>query len=389
MPFVPYFELYMNTQFNGIYNGITVLVTGHTGFKGSWLAIWLHSLGAKVVGFSLPEPVSTPSNFQLTNLTDKIIDIRGDIRDVSALKNIINEYQPKIVFHLAAQPLLFKAYDDPKLTMDTNAGGTVNVLEAVRTTQTVEAVVCITTDKVYKNKEWAWGYRETDEIGDKDPYAAGKAMAELAIECYRSSFFSGRRVGDRQVAVASTRAGNVVGGGDFADFRLVPDSMKALLVGNPIELRCPNNIRPWQHVLEPLSGYLMLGAKLLENTPDKVNFCKAWNFGPQSTKNFTAGEVSDLLIKEWGHGTWINTGANENKKESNLLMLDCSRAHRELDWKPVYSCPETMKEVVLWFKEYAKQNADTKGINMYDTCVAQIENYVKKAGELGLSWVTK
>ncbi len=375
----------MLKPFGNAFEGLTVLVTGHTGFKGSWLAIWLQKLGAKVVGFSLPELPTSQTNFELSHLDKKIIDIRGDVRDVNALKNVMETYQPKVIFHLAAQPILFKAYDDPKATIDTNAGGTVNILEAARHCDSVEAVVCITTDKVYKNKEWVWGYRENDEIGDKDPYAAGKAMAELAIECYRSSYLSGERLGTKPVGVASTRAGNVIGGGDFADFRLVPDSMKALMTDKPIPIRNPFNVRPWQHVLEPLSGYLWLGAKLLEDPASKT-FAKAWNFGP-SGKNYTAGEVSDILVEKWGHGSWVNTGNNQPKHESNLLMLDCSAAQKILEWMPVYNCPEALAEVVDWFRAYAtQQNLSSERIDMYSKCVEQIDRYTKKAKELGIKW---
>jgi len=373
----------MNTEFNGIYNGITVLVTGHTGFKGSWLTIWLQKLGAKVIGFSLPEPVSIPSNFELNCLSEKMIDIRGDVRDLDAVKNVINTYKPKIVFHLAAQPIVLKAYDDPKYTLETNSMGTANVLEAVRYCDSVEVVVCITSDKAYKNNEWVWGYRETDTLGDTDPYSASKAMAELVIACYRTSYFSGQRMGNRMVEVCSTRAGNVVGGGDFADFRLIPDSMKALLVGKPIEIRNPNNVRPWQLVLEPLSGYLWLGAKMLQEKGQK--YASAWNFGPLTT-GVTAGKVSDMLIKLWGKGSWVNVGTNVAKHEPNLLMLDWSKAKHEIGWRPIYTIEETLMDIIEWFRDYASRNVAYGRVDMYQTCSNQIDKYTNKAKEQGLEW---
>ena len=268
----------MKNLFGKSYDGLTVLVTGHTGFKGSWLTAWLLELGANVVGYSLEEPPTQPSNFEVMGLSRLINDVRGDIRDFPALQNAIVEYRPDVIFHLAAQPIVLHSMTKPKLTMDTNAGGTVNVLEAMRTTTSARALVSITTDKVYENKEWLWGYRETDRLGGHDPYSASKGMAELAIASYRDSFFPPNKYEEHGVAVASVRAGNVIGGGDFADFRLVPDCMRALMAGEPIGIRNPLSVRPWQHVLEPLSGYLWLGAKLLQGGPDLAG---AWNFGPQ------------------------------------------------------------------------------------------------------------
>lgn len=372
-------------MFANIYEGKTVLVTGHTGFKGSWLSIWLKELGANVIGFSLPELPTSTTNFELTHLGTHITDIRGDIRDLGSVVSTIEKYKPEIIFHLAGQPIVFKAYDDPKSTFDINAGGTVNILEAVKRTDCVKAVVCITTDKVYKNNEWVWGYRETDQLGDKDPYSASKAMAELAIEAYRSSFFKVERTGGRMVAVASTRAGNVIGGGDFASFRLVPDSMKALMTGESIKIRNPYNVRPWQHVLEPLSGYLWLGKKLLESS-NGGDYAKAWNFGPES-ESVTAGEIADILVSMWGQGSWINTGKDEAKHESGLLMLDCSAAAHNLKWRSIYNCKETLLEIVSWYKEYVRQAvSQSNAINMYAKCVDQIGTYAEKANRLGIAW---
>jgi CDP-glucose 4,6-dehydratase len=373
----------MNTEFNGIYNGITVLVTGHTGFKGSWLAIWLQKVGANVVGFSLEEPVSTPSNFDLAQLSKRMTDVRGDVRDAAAVQNVMDTYKPKIVFHLAAQPIVLKAYDDPKATLEINSIGTANILEAVRHCDSVEAVVCITSDKAYKNVEQVWGYRENDLLGGTDPYSASKAMAELVIACYRESYFSGEKMSNKKVEVASTRAGNVIGGGDFADFRLVPDSMKALMIGKNIEIRNPYNVRPWQLVLEPLSGYLWLGAKMLQEKDQK--YAQAWNFGPL-TSGVTAGEVADTVVRLWGRGSWVNIGTNAAKHEPQLLMLDCAKAREYLGWKPLYTVDETLGEVVSWFKDYAQKNASYGPVDMYETCSAQIDKYTNRAKEFGLAW---
>ncbi|MEZ4515518.1 MAG: CDP-glucose 4,6-dehydratase [Chloroflexota bacterium] len=275
----------MSTQplpsFANAYDGLTVLVTGHTGFKGSWLVTWLLNLGATVVGYSLPDPPTEPSNFIVSNLSEKVIDVRGDIRDFETLQATVAQYRPTLIFHMAAQPIVLRSVELPKLTIDTNAGGTVNILEAIRTTDSVRALVSITTDKVYENQEWIWGYRESDQLGGHDPYSASKAMAELAIAAYRSTYFPPEDYAEHGVAIASVRAGNVIGGGDFADFRLVPDCMKALMDGRPIGVRNPLSVRPWQHVLEPLSGYLWLGIKLLQDGPA---FAEAWNFGPLEQK---------------------------------------------------------------------------------------------------------
>ncbi len=375
----------MPSKLKKIYKGRKVLVTGHTGFKGTWLTVWLTKLGADVAGFSLDELPTEPSNYALSHVADKIKDYRGDIRNFKDIDAVIKKHKPEIIFHLAAQPILLKSYDDPKTTFDTNAGGTVNVLEAVRQNECVKALVSITTDKVYKNKEWVWGYRETDQLGDTDPYAASKAMAEHAIESYRYSFFRDQGLGDRRVAVAATRAGNVIGGGDFADFRIIPDCIRALLNGSPIEIRNPESVRPWQLVLEPLSGYLWVGAKLLEDP--QGGYDRPWNFGPLSTHGVKVRDVADLMVKLWENGKWVDVSKENAPKESKLLMLDWSAAHNYLKWRPVYNYQETMEEVVTWFKEYAKQKeANEDKIDMFDVTSAHIDKYVKRAKELDIEW---
>ncbi|HSM56979.1 MAG TPA: CDP-glucose 4,6-dehydratase, partial [Candidatus Sulfomarinibacteraceae bacterium] len=237
----------MNDSFANIFQDLPVLVTGHTGFKGSWLTVWLRELGARVTGFSLPEPPTRPSNFELCRLGSRMPDERGDVRDLHALQRLFDAHRPQVVFHLAAQPLVPTAYENPKETFDTNVGGTVNLLEAVRASDTVRAVVCVTTDKVYENREWVWGYRENDRLGGHDPYSASKAMAELAVASFRRSFFA-----EGAPAVATARAGNVIGGGDFTDDRLLPDCMRALMAQKPLWVGNPLSVRPWQHVLESL-----------------------------------------------------------------------------------------------------------------------------------------
>ncbi len=367
----------MKNLFDNVFQDLTVLVTGHTGFKGSWLSIWLTELGADVIGYSLPDAPTTPSNFDVSGVSGRITDVRGDIRDLAALRQTIARYRPDLVFHLAAQPIVLQGLKEPKLTFDTNAGGTVNVLEAVRMTDSVRAVVSVTTDKVYENREWLWGYRENDRLGGHDPYSASKAMAELAIESYRHSFFA-REGGERPLPLASVRAGNVIGGGDFAEFRLVPDCMRALMAEEPIQIRNPLSVRPWQHVLEPLSGYLQLAARLLQ---EGQPFAEAWNFGPLEQKGVTAQAIAEKLIALWG-GAWERVDSGLPKVETGQLRLSWDKAAARLDWRPVYTWEEALTEITAWFKAY--QN----GHNMYDVCLAHIQAYVQRAQVVGVGWIS-
>lgn len=368
----------MTDSFNNTYSGKTVLVTGHTGFKGSWLTTWLLELGAKVIGFSHPEPPTRPSNFVTSNLSGRIADERGDIRDYERLHEVIAAHRPEIIFHLAAQPIVLRSVELPKLTIDTNAGGTVNVLEAIRNTDSVRALVSITTDKVYENQEWLWGYRETDQLGGHDPYSASKAMAELAIAAYRSTYFPPETYGrDHALAIASTRAGNVIGGGDFADYRLVPDCMKALMDGRPIGVRNPLSVRPWQHVLEPLSGYLWLGVQLLENGP----VCgEAWNFGPLEQKGVPAQALAEKLVELWGSGSWVHTRPGYAEVETGQLRLSWDKAAHRLNWRPVYTWVEALAEITGWFKAFQA------GEDMHAVTRRHILEYTGRARELGLDW---
>jgi CDP-glucose 4,6-dehydratase len=370
-------EVSIQRTFAGVYKELPVLVTGHTGFKGSWLTTWLLELGANVIGYSLPDPPTQPSNFVASRLAERITDVRGDIRDLELLHRTIETHRPQLVFHLAAQPIILRSVEQPKLTIDTNAGGTVNVLEAIRTTNPVHALVSITTDKVYENQEWLWGYRETDPLGGHDPYSASKAMAELAITAYRSTYFPPEEYGRHGVALASVRAGNVIGGGDFADFRLVPDCMRALMAGEPIGVRNPLSVRPWQHVLEPLSGYLWLGVKLLQEGPA---FGEAWNFGPLEQTGIPAGEIAEKLVEFWGSGTWEHTEPGYAKVETSQLRLSWDKSAHRLNWRPIYAWQEALAEITGWFKAY-QRSAD-----MHDVTRNHIRAYTDRARSLGLTW---
>lgn len=358
------------------YAGARVLITGHTGFKGSWLSIWLRELGAEVIGYSL-KPPTEPSNFVLCRLAERMQDIRADVRDLSTLQDVMVRTRPEFVFHLAAQPLVLPSYDDPKETFDVNVMGTVNVLEAVRRTGVVKAVVCITTDKVYENREWDWGYREADRLGGHDPYSSSKAMAELAIASYRKSFFQTGRP-----AVASARAGNVIGGGDFADFRLLPDCMRALVAGEPILLRNPDHVRPWQHVLESLSAYLWLAARLAD---EGQRLAQAWNFAPWELAEVTAQQIVEQVIALWGSGSWTPANSREPRKETTLLRLNWEKAARQLAWRPVYNWQTALAATVAWFKQY-QEHSPALSPDMYQTCAEQISAYAASAGEQGIPW---
>ncbi len=357
------------------FQGKTVLVTGHTGFKGSWLSIWLRELGAQVMGYSLPQPPTQPSNFQVCGLEQRLLDLRGDVRDFERLCELLHTHRPQVIFHLAAQPLVLRAYEDPRETFEVNAMGTVNLLEAVRRTNggdgALQAMVCVTTDKVYENREWVWGYRETDHLGGHDPYSASKAMAELAIAAYRRSFFG--QAGAVPVALAATRAGNVIGGGDFAAHRLVPDCMRALMAGEPVLVRNPQHVRPWQHVLESLSGYLLLAARLMA---EGDAFAEAWNFAPPETTGVTAQMVVEKVIALWGEGQWVAEGeSSAAPKETATLRLNWDKAANRLGWRPVYTWEEALSQTVEWFRWFQKRMPQSE---MYDACVAQIVAYMHK-----------
>jgi CDP-glucose 4,6-dehydratase len=372
----------MKEAFGRVFDGLTVLVTGHTGFKGSWLSIWLTELGAQVIGYSL-DPPTDPSNFALSRLSGRMADVRGDVRDFGTLCQTVERYRPQVIFHLAAQPLVLPSYREPKETFEVNVGGTVNVLEAVRAIRSAKAVICITTDKVYKNREWLWGYRENDELGGHDPYSASKAMAELAISSYRQSFFAVDRYAEHGVALASARAGNVIGGGDWAAHRLVPDCIRAWMNDRPIHLRNPGHVRPWQITLEPLSGYLGLAAKMLQR--DGYRYAEAWNFGPQERRAVTTEEFVQKAIALWGSGSHV-TSTTQTEVETALLRLNWDKAANRLNWRPVYTWEEALGETIAWFKVYARHKARNEAIDMYDVCADQIRAYTTRARQLNLAW---
>lgn len=351
----------MRHEFNGIFNGMTVMVTGHTGFKGSWLAIWLRELGAHVVGYSL-DPPTRPSNFEVTGMASKMTHVTGDIRDYNHFKQTLETHRPQVVFHLAAQAIVLHSYTDPKETFEANAIGTVNVLEAARGCPFVRAMVMVTTDKCYENKEWIWGYRENDPLGGNDPYSASKAMAELAINSYRASFFS-----KKGPALASARAGNVIGGGDFSEYRIVPDTMKSLLEGKPVLVRNPHSVRPWLHVLDPLRGYLSLAAALLEHGRE---YAQAWNFGPLENQGVNVKVLVEKAIELWGEGTWTKFCEEAPRPEMNMLRLNWDRAANFLQWQPAYHWEEAIAEAVDWFKAYRRKK------DMYAVCAGHIDEYV-------------
>lgn len=325
-----------------------IFITGHTGFKGSWLCLWLNYLGASVCGYAL-EPQTNPNHFDLLDLD--IASLIGDIRDREKLRNAILKFSPEIIFHLAAQPLVRYSFKDPVATFETNVMGTINVFEACRAADSVRAVVNITSDKCYENKEWVWGYRETDQMGGYDPYSASKGCAELATASFRNSFFNLNEYGkSHNVLLASARAGNVIGGGDWAEDRLVPDIARATAAKKRTIIRNPGATRPWQHVLEPLSGYLMLGQRLLEG---KKVLAEGWNFGPEDLSNVCVEEIVSGIKKEWDMVEYeIQAGADRSAHEAELLKLDCSKAHARLKWTPIWNIKKTLEVTAHWYKAY-------------------------------------
>ncbi|MFC1566312.1 CDP-glucose 4,6-dehydratase [bacterium] len=352
--------------FNGEYKGKNVLVTGHTGFKGSWLCLWLTQMGANVTGYSKDFP-GEPNHFKLLDLD--MNSVIADIRDKDKLFEIFNQTKPEIVFHMAAQPLVRYSYKNPIETYETNVMGTLNVFEACRNIDSVKAIVNITSDKCYENKEWVWGYRENDPMGGYDPYSSSKGCAELITTSYRNSFFNVKDYGqNHNVLLASGRAGNVIGGGDWAEDRLIPDIMRAIAKGEKVIIRNPNATRPWQHVLEPLSGYLLVGQKLLEG---KTEFAQAWNFGPGDEANLRVVDVLTMMKKEWDM-IEFEIQSNENQPhEAGLLKLDCSKAHFILKWKNVWDNEMTFKKTVEWYEQYYVSKHLTSILNLsnYISCV--------------------
>lgn len=352
----------VNTSF---WAGKTVFLTGHTGFKGGWLSLWLQALGAKVVGYSLPPPTN-PSLFEVARVAEGMTSIEGDIRDLARLTAAMAEHLPEIVIHMAAQPLVRYSYQNPVETYSTNVMGTVNVLEAVRHTNTVKVVVSVTSDKCYENKEWPWGYRENEPLGGYDPYSNSKGCAELVTAGYRSSYFNPEKYAKHGVAIASARAGNVIGGGDWALDRLIPDMLRAIGRGEAVLIRNPAAIRPWQHVLEPLSGYLMLAEKLYTQGPA---YAEAWNFGPYDVDAKPVGWIIERITQVWGQDAAWKLDDVLQPHEATYLKLDCSKARAHLDWHPRWNIGQTIEKIVDWHK------ACDQGADMHQMTLAQINAY--------------
>lgn len=353
--------------FDNFYKGKKVLITGHTGFKGSWLAIWLQAMGAEVIGYALV-PYSFKDNFVLSNISEKIIDVRGDIRDKENLTNVFKQYNPEIVFHLAAQPLVRLSYEIPVETYEVNLMGTLNVLEAIRVTDSVKVGVMITTDKCYENKEQIWGYRENEPMGGYDPYSSSKGAAEIAISSWRNSFFNPKDYKKHGKSIASARAGNVIGGGDWALDRIIPDCIRAIEADKPIDIRNKKAIRPWQHVLEPLSGYLLLAQKMWNNPTE---YCEGWNFGPRAESIATVWDVASLVVGNYGKGELKDSSDPNAVHEANLLMLDISKAKFKLGWEPRMDLNQCVALTVDWYKRYNKED-------VYQLCIEEIRKYLKK-----------
>ena len=369
----------MRDAFNGFYRGRKVLVTGHTGFKGSWLTVWLTALGADVVGYAL-DPPTEPSNFVACRLHDRIADVRGDVRDLSSLTTTFQDHRPEVVFHLAAQPLVGRSMREPHLTFDVNVLGTVSVLEAARHTASVRAAVMITSDKCYRNREWDWAYRETDELGGHDPYSASKACAELAIAVYRDARFQRAATPPRELGIASVRAGNVIGGGDWAADRIVPDTVRALTGGRDIVIRNPAAIRPWQHVLEPLSGYLWLGARM--GAGDQ-RLATTWNFGPSSVDAVTVEDLVTRLRDKWpAPGVSVNVERDAAQTEATLLRLDSSKAGFQMQWRPTWTLDEGLEALLAWYRRFYEGD----GGDMYALSTQHIEEFTRAAAERRIAW---
>lgn len=342
------------------YHGKRVLVTGHTGFKGSWFCQILKQVGAEVTGYAL-EPLTEPNLFQIAGVADGMTSVIGDVRDFSSLLAVFEKVQPEIVFHLAAQPLVIKSYEEPVLTYETNVMGTVNVLECVRQTKSVKSFLNVTTDKVYENKEWAWGYRENEPLDGYDPYSNSKSCSELVTHSYKKSFFT-----DGRCAISTARAGNVIGGGDFSENRIVPDCIRAALFGKTIEVRNPYSTRPYQHVLEPLYAYLLIAQAQYEDG----KYADWYNVGPDECDCVTTGELTDIFCRQWGEGiAWKNVSV-EGPHEANFLKLDCSKIKSHLGWKPRWHISEALEETVAWAKAWQS------GKNMADFMEAQINKFL-------------
>jgi len=360
-------------MFSEGFNKKKIIITGDTGFKGSWLAIWLKQLGAEVYGYALP-PQREEDNYVKCNLNRIVHHLDGDIRDVNKLINYFKEIQPDFAFHLAAQPIVLESYKNPHYTFETNIMGTVNFFEAVRQTKSVKAALNITSDKCYKNNEWVWGYRESDPMGGKDPYSASKGCSELVTYSYLNSFFNN----NSNTAIASARAGNVIGGGDWAEYRIVPDFFRAIIKEEKLIIRNPNATRPWQHVLEPLSGYLLLASKLYS---EGEKFSGGWNFGPSNSSNYKVSELIENIIKNYGTGEIKYESNSKQSHEANSLKLDISKTVWYLKWKPVLSFQELIEFTVDGY------DVEFSNVDVYKERVKQIQKYLLLAEQKNCCWV--
>ncbi len=365
----------MEKLFKGLFKNKKVLITGHTGFKGSWFTLWLKLMGADVIGYSL-KPPTNPSLFKILKLKDKIKHIEADIRNLKNLKKVIKYYKPEIIFHLAAVSLVKFSYNNPLLTYETNVIGTINLFEAVRESESVRVVINVTSDKCYENNEWIYSYRENDKMGGFDPYSSSKGCSELITAAYRNSFFNNKK---SIIPLSSVRAGNIIGGGDWSSDRLIPDCIRALTDNKEIIIRNPQSIRPWQLVLEPISGYLLLAYYMYTNPYD---FNSGWNFGPLDSKILTVKDVVDRVIKKWGCGL-VKVVKDESKHEAKLLRLDIGKSQNYLGWRPVYDAENAIEQAIEWYKTYYNNTSDSS-IEQFTN--SQIYKYIKNAKESGLEW---
>jgi CDP-glucose 4,6-dehydratase len=353
----------------------SVFVTGHTGFKGSWLSLWLSHLGARVTGYALPPPTN-PSAFVACGVRDGLAaHHEADIRDNERLTKAMRDCQPDVVLHLAAQPLVRASYEQPRETFEVNVVGTASVLDAVRALGRPCAVVVVTSDKCYDNREHTWGYRETDPLGGSDPYSASKGAAEMVVASYRHSFFPPERVPQHGVTLASVRAGNVIGGGDWAQDRIMADAARSLSSGQPVSVRNPRSLRPWQHVLEPLGGYLLLAARMLA-APDDGRLADAWNFGPSNLEVVTVGSLVDLFVAAWGCGSWQDASSGGQPHEAQLLRLSIDKAVTVLGWRPRWSVGETVRRTAHWYRAFYEQPSTARAAGfMRDRSLSEIADY--------------
>ena len=350
---------------NEFWQGRRVFITGHTGFKGSWLCLWLHELGARVTGYAL-DPPTEPNLFDLAQLSELTHSIIDDVRNADSLRQSMLAAEPEVVIHMAAQPLVRDSYKHPVDTFAINVMGTVNLLEAARRCGSVKAIINVTTDKCYQNREWIWGYRESDPLGGNDPYSSSKACSELVTDAYRNSFFNPSDSASHEVGVASARAGNVIGGGDWAVDRLIPDCVRFLLAGQKIIIRSPGSIRPWQHVLEPLCGYLLLAERLYY---EGARHSQAWNFGPNYEDAKPVEWLAQMICKKWGMGCLYEIAPGEHPHEAHYLRLDCAKAKMELGWRPMWNLEKAIEMVVEWTMAYS-EGKGPRGV-----CLNQIKEY--------------